>query len=50
MRFNLLLLLGILWLGTPDLSYGNKNPESMLLDEVKATKDADWQRGGSNSR
>ena len=44
MRLNLLLLLGILWLGTPDLSYGNRNPEGKSLDEVKAMKDADWQR------
>ena len=46
MRVNLLLLLGILWLGTPDLLYGNKNPEGKLLDEAKAIKDADWQRVG----
>ena len=39
MRFNLLLLLGILWLGTPDLSYGNKNPESKLLNEQGAAVD-----------
>ena len=50
MRFNLLLLLGILWLGTPDLSYGNKNPEGKFLDEVKAVKDEDWQRVDSDGR
>ena len=38
MRFNLLLLLGILWLGTPDLPYGNKNPEGKSFDEVKAVQ------------
>ena len=27
MRFNLLLLLSILWLGTPDLAYGNKGSD-----------------------
>jgi len=50
MRVNLLLLLGVLWLGTPDLAYGNKNPEGKLLDETKAIKDADWQRVGSYGR
>ena len=50
MRFKLLLLLGILWLGTTDLSYGDKNPEGMFFDEVKANKDADWQRVGSHGR
>ena len=46
MRVNLLLLLGILWLGTSDLLYGNKNTEGKFLDEAKATKDADCQRVG----
>ena len=27
MRINLLLLLGVLWLGTPDLAYGNKGSD-----------------------
>jgi len=36
MRVNLLLLLGVLWLGTPDLAYGEKGSKSKFFDEVKA--------------
>ena len=38
MRVNLLLLLGVLWLGTPDLAYGEKGSNGKSFDEVKAMK------------
>ena len=36
MRVNLLLLLGVLWLGMPYLVYGEKSSKSAFFDEVKA--------------
>ena len=38
MRVNLLLLLSLLWLGTPDLPYRNKSCESKSFNEVKETQ------------
>lgn len=38
MRVNLLLLLSLLWLGTPDLPYRNKGSESKSFNEVKETQ------------
>ena len=35
MRINLLLLLSVLWIGMPDLAYGNKTAGSKTFNEPK---------------